>query len=70
MLNEWIDRAKGELDLDDEVDADLVLDLARDVAHSIERRAAPVTTYLLGIAVGRGSDPKEAAAKLAGLAES
>lgn len=70
MLNEWIDRATGELNLADEVDTDLVLDLARVVAHGIERRAAPVTTYLLGIAVGRGSDPEEAAAKLARLAES
>lgn len=70
MLNDWIDRAKSELELTDEVNTDLVLDLARDVAHAVERRAAPVTTYLLGIAVGRGSDPEEAAAKLAGLAES
>jgi len=31
----------------------LVLDLARDVAHGVARPAAPLTAYLLGVAVGR-----------------
>ena len=31
---------------------DRVLELARDVAHSVARPAAPLTTFLLGIAVG------------------
>lgn len=33
-------------------EAALVLDLARDVAHSTERRFAPLTAYALGLAVG------------------
>jgi hypothetical protein len=43
-----------------EVDETLILDLARIAAHSVERRAAPVTTYLLGFAAGtQGAGPAE-----------
>ena len=39
---------------------DLVLDLAKDAAHTIARPAAPVTTFALGVAAGlaagRGED--------------
>jgi hypothetical protein len=40
------------------VDIDLVLDLARDAAHGVARPAAPLTTFLVGLAAGRagGSD--------------
>lgn len=47
---------------------DVVLDLAKEVAHQVVRPAAPLTTYLLGVAVGRGADPKQAAAVLTALA--
>ena len=43
-------------------DMNLVLDLARDVAHGVVRPAAPLTAYLVGVAVGRGADPATAAA--------
>jgi hypothetical protein len=36
----------------DRVETDLVLDLAREVAHGTERRFAPLTAYALGVAVG------------------
>ena len=45
-----------------------MLDLARDVAHQVLRPGAPVTAYLLGLAVGRGADPADAAARLSELA--
>ena len=45
-----------------------MLDVARDVAHAVERPAAPVTAYLLGVAVGRGADPATAAEALSALA--
>ena len=61
-LDQWVTAARDELGLSDQVDLDLLLDVARDVAHGVERRAAPVTTYLLGMAVGRGATPSEAAA--------
>ena len=39
------------------VDEDAVLDLAREVAHAGARPMAPITTHVLGLAVGRGADP-------------
>ena len=57
-LHDWIDELCDVLDVDVEVDEALVLDLARDAAHNVERRAAPITTYLLGYAAGaQDADP-------------
>jgi hypothetical protein len=67
-LDEWMTAAAAALGLEDEADQALLLDVARDVAHGVVRPAAPLTTYLLGIAVGRGADPAEAAARLTELA--
>ena len=47
-----------------------VLDLARDAAHSVARPAAPLTAYLLGVAVGRGLTLPEAADRVRALAAS
>ena len=70
-LDDWVAAACAELGLEPSVaDVPLVLDLARDVAHQVLRPGAPVTAYLLGIAVGRGADPADAAASLATLARS
>jgi len=33
-----------------EVDVHLLLDVARDAAHAVDRPAAPITTFLLGYA--------------------
>ena len=67
-LEQWLHDAAVELGLEPGLDRDLLLDLARDVAHGVARPAAPLTTYLLGVAVGRGADPVEAAARLAAMA--
>ncbi len=70
-LDDWTARACATLGLDAEtVDRALVLDLARDVAHAVARPAAPLTAYLVGVAVGRGADPATAAATIADLARS
>lgn len=66
-LEQWLHDAAVELGLPPGLDRDLLLDLARDVAHGVARPAAPLTTYLLGVAVGRGADPAEVAARLAAL---
>jgi hypothetical protein len=50
------------------VQTEAVLDVARDVAHQVLRPGAPVTAYLLGVAVGRGADPAEAADRISALA--
>lgn len=70
-LDDWTAAACTALGLDaGEAGAHqrLILDLAREVAHGVERPAAPVTAYLLGLAVGRGADPAQAAATLTELA--
>ena len=72
-LHDWIDEACDALDLDIEVDEGLVLDLARVAAHNVQRPAAPITAYLLGVAVGsrgaQGEDAERLAARLHELAE-
>jgi len=68
-LQSWIDAASAELQVSaDESAVRDLLDLARDVAHQVERPAAPVTAFLLGLAVGAGRDRAEAAASLRALA--
>lgn len=70
-LDEWAAAASRQLGLDHaKEETALVLDLARDVAHHVLRPGAPVTAYLLGVAVGRGADPADAAARLTALAQS
>ena len=49
-LHDWIDELCDVLDIEAEVDEALVLDVARVVAHAVERPAAPISTYLLGYA--------------------
>lgn len=72
-LHDWIDELCDALDIDAEVDEGIILDLARDAAHAVERPAAPITTYLLGYAaaLGGGSPEKieELAARATELAE-
>ena len=65
-LDDWTDAVREALDLEP-IDAKLVLDLARDVAHGVLRPAAPLTAYLVGVAVGRGADPASAAATVGAL---
>jgi Domain of unknown function (DUF6457) len=65
----WIAAACAELGLDPaEVPVRAVLDLARVAAHQVERPAAPLTAFLLGLAIGRGADPSDATARLDRLA--
>jgi hypothetical protein len=67
-LSDWIDDVARELGIDElgglvdpEVVQALVLAMTRDVAHGVARPAAPISAYLLGLAVGRaaGSGPGE-----------
>ena len=69
-LDAWIAAAAGELGLaPGEARAKQVLDVARDVAHQVLRPGAPVTAYLMGLAVGRGADPADVAARISALAK-
>ncbi len=70
-LDAWTEAVCAELGLDaGAVDPKALLDVARDVAHAVARPAAPLTAYLLGLAVGRGIPAAEAAARVGQLAAS
>jgi hypothetical protein len=70
-LQEWAAVVCADLGLDAAVaDSVTVLDLARDVAHGVARPAAPLTAYLVGVAVGQGLPLPEAAGRIAALAAS
>lgn len=67
-LDEWITTVCVALGLPpDVIDRSLVLDLAREAAHGVARPAAPLTTYLAGVAVGRGADAGQVAATIRDL---
>nr|WP_253945586.1 DUF6457 domain-containing protein [Nocardioides sp. zg-DK7169] len=69
-MHDWIDELCDILDLDEaDIDEGLVLDLARVVAHAVERPAAPVTSYLLGLAAGRQGAGQEGVEALAARAQ-
>ena len=66
----WIDAACAELGVDRAaVNERLILDLARDAAHQVDRPAAPVTAFLAGIAVGTGQQLPDVASRLTALIE-
>jgi len=68
-LEEWTAAVCLDLGLDPgSADVGEVLDLARDVAHGVARPAAPLTAYLVGVAVGRGQPLPEAAGQIRELA--
>jgi hypothetical protein len=68
VLESWLVAACAELGIDPAIEIDTVLDVARDVAHGVARPAAPLTTFLVGRAVGSGMPLAEAAAKVTALA--
>jgi hydrogenase/urease accessory protein HupE len=64
MTETWIADVAAELEVDpDVVDIAALLGLARDVAHGVERKAAPLSTFVVGYAAGAK------AADAAGVAE-
>jgi hypothetical protein len=67
-LHDWIDELCDALDIDAEVDEGIILDLARDAAHAVERPAAPISTYLLGYAAALAGGSPEKVEELAGRA--
>jgi hypothetical protein len=67
-LHDWIDELCDVLDIEVEVDEAVILDLARDAAHNVERRSAPISTFLLGYAAAGFDGSPEETERLAGLA--
>lgn len=70
-LAQWLEAVAQRLDLPGgpltETEVTVLLDLARDAAHEVERVAAPLTTFLAGVAVGRGLPLEDAAQTLTNL---
>lgn len=65
-LQDWLATLLRDLGLEDaSVDVRLLLDVSREVAHAVERPAAPLTTYVLGLAVAREPAGGRSAAELA-----
>jgi Domain of unknown function (DUF6457) len=66
-MEEMLEKVRSLLGPDaprvDDDEAEAVLELARVVAHASERRAAPVSAYLVGMAVA-GAAPEARAAFL------
>ncbi len=68
-LDDWAEALCAELGLDPAgASQKVVLDLARVVAHTVDRPAAPLTAYFLGMAVGRGAPLPETAQRIQQLA--
>jgi hypothetical protein len=67
-LDAWVEELVTALDVDPAaVDQELLLDLSR-AAHGVGRAAAPITTFLVGVAAGQrggGADAVTCAAATA-----
>lgn len=64
-IETWLAEVAGALDitLEDVLPEALrseLLDLTGDIAHNVVRLAVPLSSYLIGVAVGRGASPEEA----------
>ncbi|MDI5979789.1 DUF6457 domain-containing protein [Amycolatopsis magusensis] len=70
MLSEWTAAVCAELGLDaGDCERVVVLKVARESATAVARPAAPITAFLLGVAVGRGVPAGEAVARVHRLAD-
>ena len=69
-LDRWAAAASAELGIKPPGDfTKTVLNLARVAAHRVDRPAAPLTAFLLGIAVGQGRSLPGSARQLQDLAQ-
>lgn len=67
-LHDWIDELCDVLDIEVELDEALILDLAREAAHNVDRPAAPISTFLLGYAAASAGGGPDETERLAGAA--
>jgi hypothetical protein len=53
---QWIDELAGALEAEplSEDEVERLLNVARDVAHGVERKITPLASFLLGMSVQRG----------------
>lgn len=65
-LHDWIDELCDILDIDVELDEGLILEVAKEAAHNVERVAAPISAFLLGYAAALRGGSQEVVEQLAG----
>jgi hypothetical protein len=74
-MDGWIDELAGGLELEplSQAGTSKLLAASRDVAHGVERRITPLSTFLIGRAVERriagGADAEQALAEVLDLVE-
>ncbi|WP_255782767.1 DUF6457 domain-containing protein [Dactylosporangium sp. AC04546] len=70
LLADWMERAAVAVGVQapSAEERAALLDLAKDVAHGVARPAAPLTLFLVGLAVGGGADPQRTREVLGRLA--
>ena len=71
MTDPWLEHVAARLGVEaTDIPPGPLLDAARVVAHSVERKATPLTTYLIGVAAAReGSDVEDLCRQVIALAE-
>jgi hypothetical protein len=71
-LDRWLATLSADLGIDPAtVPVGEILDLARDIAHGVARPAAPLSTFVVGLAVGAGTGSlADLSARASALAES
>jgi hypothetical protein len=67
-LDGWTAVLAEALGVEAAFDRNLILDVARDSAHRIARPAAPLTTFLVGLAAGRAGGDRNAIREAARIA--
>jgi len=71
VTTDWLQDISTALGVDDSViDVNAQLGLARDVAHRVERKAAPLTAFVIGYAAGTAGADKAQVAELIELIRS
>ena len=69
-LDAWVDELATALGVDPTAtDVPLLLDVARDAAHGVARPAAPLTTFLVGLAAGQNGGTHDAIVAAADVAQ-
>lgn len=70
QMRAWLRQVAAELGLDPQLvldHEDVLLALVADVAHGPSRPGAPLTAFLVGVAVGRGGDPSATVERISAL---
>lgn len=68
-MKKWIEDLEKNLGLSENYNSTAILDAARIAAHTIERPAAPITTFLMGIAFANGKPLAEIVKVIETMAE-